>query len=375
MKIGIMTFHRAANYGAVLQAYALQFYLTKMGNEAKIMDYRCKSIENVHSPFYFLYIKGLKNRIKQFLRWPVKLHKKKIFNHFLKTKIALSSRAGKRNKETLLQEEYDVVIAGSDQIWNPDLIKGDTEYLLDFVPNDTVKISYAASFGVDSLDRKNTELYRKYIGRFDKLSVREKQGMAIAASLCSKAVIHTLDPTFLLRKEEWESFMDVPECDNYILLYMIRYSDNLIKTAKRLAEEKGKQLIFISDSMRRKRGIRYVTSATPEEWTGLFHNADCVVTNSFHGTAFSINFNKRMILEISGSEQKGNARITSLLDSLAIEYYCQDGILDLNRDIDWKSVNAILDELREGSYKFLYFADGRGNQNEKNCINDWKLPV
>lgn len=375
MKIGIMTFHRAANYGAVLQAYALQFYLTKMGNETKIMDYRCKPIENVHSPFYFLYIKGLKNRIRQFLRWPVKLHKKKIFNHFLKTKIALSARAGKRNKETLLQEEYDVVIAGSDQIWNPDLIKGDTAYLLDFVPNDTVKISYAASFGVDSLDRKNTELYTKYIGRFDKLSVREKQGIAIAASLCNKAVIHTLDPTFLLRKEEWESFMAVPEYDNYILLYMIRYSENLIKIAKRLAEEKGKQLIFISDSMRRKKGIRYVTSATPEEWTGLFHNAACVVTNSFHGAAFSVNFNKSIILEISDSEQNGNARITSLLDSLAIEYHCQDSIIDLSGDIDWKSVNAMLGKLREGSYQFLHFADERGNQNEKNCIDDWKLPV
>lgn len=375
MKIGIMTFHRAANYGAVLQAYALQFFLTKMGNETKVMDYRCKEIEKVHSPLYFLYIKGIKNKIRQFLRWPVKLHKRKIFNHFVKTKLALSVRACKRNKEVLLQEEYDIVIAGSDQIWNPDLIKGDTTYLLDFIPENMVKISYAASFGVDRLDTENTELYKRYIDKFDKLSVRERQGIAIVKNLCNKTVINTIDPTLLLQKEDWESFMTDPRYDNFILLYMIRYSDNLIKIAKELAEEKGKQLIFISDSMRRKKGIRYITSATPEEWIGLFYNADYVVTNSFHGLAFSIIFNKGMLLELSGLAQNGNNRITDLLDSLAIEYDCQNNILDLSGNINWKSVNATLEELRENSYRFLDFANKRRQQDEKNHLNDWRMSV
>ncbi|MBD5496299.1 MAG: polysaccharide pyruvyl transferase family protein [Lachnospiraceae bacterium] len=359
MKIGIMTFHRAANYGAVLQAYALQLYLTKMGNELEIMDYRCTAIENVHSPLYFLYVKGLKNKMKQFLRLPVKLRKRKMFNDFLDRKIPLSVGAGKRNTKVLLQGKYDVVIAGSDQIWNPDLIKGDMTYLLNFVPEKTVKVSYAASFGIDRLDVKTMALYKKYIDRFDKLSVREQQGVAIIKDLCNKEVISTIDPTLLLGKGDWESFVTVPECNNYILLYMIEYSDKLIHIAQRLAEKKGKQLLFISDSMLRKRGIKYVISATPEEWTGLFYHAACVVTNSFHGTAFSINFNKKVIIGLSDLEQNGNTRITSLLDDLAIEYDCEDSIIDLSKDMNWDSVNVMLDALREDSYRFLQFADER----------------
>ena len=108
MKIGIITFHRAANYGAVLQAYALQFYLTEKGNEVEIIDYRCKEIEKVHSPFYFLYIKGAKNKIKQFLRFPVRLNKRRIFDDFLNRKITLSIGTDKRNLKVLLQEKYDI---------------------------------------------------------------------------------------------------------------------------------------------------------------------------------------------------------------------------------------------------------------------------
>lgn len=346
MKIGIITFHRAANYGAVLQAYALQFYLTEKGNEVEIIDYRCKEIEKVHSPFYFLYIKGAKNKIKQFLRFPVRLNKRRIFDDFLNRKITLSIGTDKRNLKVLLQEKYDIVIAGSDQIWNPELIHGDTAYMLDFVPDSMVKISYAASFGLERLDVKTMALYKKYISRFEKLSLREQQGVAICGEVCDKEAVNTLDPTFLLRKKDWERFMTAPKYNNYVLLYMIKYSRKLIQTAQKLAESKGKQLIFISDSMRRIRGIQYVSSAVPEEWVGLFYNAAYVVTNSFHGTAFSINFNKKMIVE-------GNTRITDLLDKLAVKYVCEDSVIDLRENINWESVNAALDALREESCRFL----------------------
>lgn len=357
MKIGIMTFHRAANYGAVLQAYALQNYLEAMGNELEIVDYRCKEIENVHSPFYFLYVHGFRNKIKQFLRWPVKLKKRKIFDKFLQSKISMSLRVNKKNLGDLCYKKYDIVIVGSDQVWNPNLIKGDMTYLLDFVPENIVKISYAASFGIDRLNLENTELYQKYITRFNKLSVREQQGITIIKELCNKEAINTIDPVLLLKKEEWEHFMTNPKEKDYILLYMIRYSEELLHIALKLARKQRRQLVFISDSMRRKRGIKYITSATPEEWTGLFYHAACVVTNSFHGTAFSVNFNKKMIIGLSNSEENGNVRITDFLDNLAIEYTCEGNIIDLCKDINWKSVNAILDKMRERSYRFLQFDD------------------
>ena len=221
--------------------------------------------------------------------------------------------------EVLQQRKYDAVIAGSDQIWNPDLTQKDMAYLLDFVPEDTVKISYAASFGTDRLDEKRAALYKKYLDSFDKLSVREQQGAYIIRKLCGKAAEHTADPTFLLQKEDWERFMTAPPYQDYILLYMIKYSDRLFRTAQELAGKTGKQLVFISDSMKRKKGVRYVRYAAPEEWTGLLYHAACVVTNPFHGTAFSIHFNKRMIVELANQEVGKNARITGLLDKLAIE--------------------------------------------------------
>lgn len=374
MKIGIMTFHRAANYGAVLQAYALQNYLSSMQNEVEIIDYRCKAIENVHSSLYFLHIKGLKNKAKQFLRWPVKLKKRKAFDKFLSRKIPLSIRVDKKNIRVLLGDKYDLVIAGSDQIWNPDLTKCDMAYLLDFVTGNTDKISYAASFGIETLDKRNAERFKKYLAGFNKLSVREQQGITILKNLCNKEAAETLDPTLLLKKEDWKRFMAVPKDKDFILLYMINYSDKLMHIARKMAETERKQLVFISDSMRRKRGIKYMTSVTPEEWTGLFYNAAYVVTNSFHGTAFSINFNKNVIIGLSSARQNGNTRITNLLDKLSIEYDCRSDTIDLGSDINWESVNSLLDELRESSYRFLQFAD-RKEPYEKSHIDDWRLPV
>ncbi len=359
MKIGIMTFHRAANYGAVLQAYALQFYLSGMGNELEVMDYRCEEIEHTHAPFYMLYVKGWKNKVKQFLRLPIRIRKRRLFDNFLETKMPLSIKADKKHVEVLLQRKYDAVIAGSDQIWNLSLTGGDMAYLLDFVPENILKVSYAASFGMDRLDEKNAALYKKYLNSFDKLSVREQQGSHIIMELCGKEAEITADPTFLLQKQDWERFMVVPPYRDYILLYMIRYSDMLLRRAQRLAEKMGKQLVFISDSMKRKKGVRYVRSATLEEWIGLFYHAACVVTNSFHGTAFSIHFNKKMIVELANQEPGKNARITSLLDKLNIKYNCRDNIIDLSRDMDWEAVNAALAEWRESSRRFLQFTDKR----------------
>ena len=164
---------------------------------------------------------------------------------------------------------------------------------------------------------------------------------------------------------------------------MIKYSDRLFRTAQELAGKTGKQLVFISDSMKRKKGVRYVRYAAPEEWTGLLYHAACVVTNSFHGTAFSIHFNKRMIVELANQEVGKNARITGLLDKLAIEYDCRNNIIDLNRDMDWEAVNAALAAWRESSRRFLQFIDTRilnlqieeRKVYEEGHTDDWGMPV
>lgn len=355
MKIGIITFQRAANYGAVLQAYALQSYLKMLQNEVEIIDYRCRSIECVHSPFYFLYVKGIKNKIKQLLRFPIKLKKRRIFNYFLNQKLELSNAVDKETIKVLFSEKYDVIIAGSDQIWNLDITGGDTTYLLDFVSPKTFKVSYAASFGVNKLKSEQVEQYKKYIYEFNKLSVREQQGATIIKKLYAADPFVTVDPTLLLTHDEWENFMTKPKYDNYVLLYMIQYNENMINIARKLSAEKNIPLIFISDSILRKKRIKYIKNATPEEWVGLFHNASYVVTNSFHGTVFSIIFNRKFIVGLSHSMTNGNARIIDLLDNLNIEYNIVENVIDLSKNIDWEKINIEMEKLRKDSCQFLEF--------------------
>lgn len=353
MKIGIITFHRAANFGAVLQAYALQKYLVDQKNEVDIIDYRCKAIESVHSPCYFLYVKGIKNKMKQFLRLPRRLKKRKLFDDFLRRKLILSIKVNKENIEGIFQNKYDVIIAGSDQIWNPVLTNYDTAYLLDFVPDSIVRVSYAPSFGMNRLDRKCIEIYKKQMERFHKLSVREKTGIAIIKEMCVKKVSEVADPVLLLQREEWETFMEEPVYRNYILLYLLRDNERLICLGKKMAEQQNKKLIFISDSLLKKRKIKYIAFPTPEKWVGLFHNADYVVTDSFHGTLFSVMFNKKMTIGLSDLKQNGNSRIINLLNSVAIKFICCDDMIALGTETDWAIVNAKIEKLRAKSRQFL----------------------
>lgn len=353
MKIGIITFHRAANYGAVLQAYALQSYLQEKQQDAEIVDYRCKAIERVYSPFYFLYVKGMKAKLKQLFRFPVKFKKRRLFNRFLREELTLSNSISAKQTDTTAWEKYDALIAGSDQIWNPDLTGRDGVYLLDFNAGRALKMSYAASFGLDALDDRDKEYYKKCIHDFAALSVRERQGARLLRELCEKEIDVVIDPTLLIRSEVWERFLTPAKYRNYVLLYMIKYNEALVEAARKLAAEKGMQVVFISDSMVKKPGVTYVKYATPQEWVGLFHDADYVVTNSFHGTAFSINFNKRVLIGLSREARNGNSRILDLLQDLDVEIETSSDIIDLQKNVEWSKINLALDKLRKHSCLFL----------------------
>ena len=180
MKYGILTFHRAANYGAVLQAYALRQSLLSMGHEAEFLDYRCIPVERVHSPLYFRYCSGLRERLKQFLRSPVKWKKRVVFNRFLYRALDVdgAERLDKDALEALPAGKYDVLLTGSDQIWNPYLTCGDTTYLLDFAPEGTIRASYAASFGVSRIPEERIPVYQELLKQYDRITVREESGLA-----------------------------------------------------------------------------------------------------------------------------------------------------------------------------------------------------
>lgn len=354
MKIGILTFHRAANYGAVLQAYALQRYLSSFGHDVEIIDYRCMPIEQMHSPNYFLYCKGIKNRCKQLLRSPIKRKKRKLFDDFIERKLNLGTvrEIRKEDISQVLKGEYDAIIVGSDQVWNPYLTKGDSTYLLDFVDNDVKKISYAASIGLNQFPEEYLNTYIVQLCKFDKISVREKLGQSLIREMAKRDSEVVLDPTLLMGADEWKAFMQIPLMDEYVLLYTIESNPLLLEKATNIARKKNLSVIYISDTMVKQKGISYIPYATPEEWVGLFARASHVVTNSFHGTAFSINFNKPATIGLSMDKNNGNSRILDLMYSVGIEK-SKDSCIELGTTINWKSVNKALSDLRIESKRFL----------------------
>lgn len=343
MNIGILTFHRAANYGAVLQAYALQNYLKNQKHNVEILDYRCRFMERSHSPLYFFYVNGITNKIKQTIRLPIKFKKRKVFNDFIKRKLILGNE---------IYDNLEVCIVGSDQVWNSHLTNYDMTYLLANVPNYIKKISYGASIGKNYLDKNVLELYRKYLKSFKKLSVREFEASELLYILFGYKAEIVGDPVFLLKREEWNNFCEEPNRENYLLLYMIRMDNELEQLAKDIAKSKNLQLVHISDSLKRKKNEIYVPFPTPEEWVGLFKKASYVCTNSFHGTAFSLIYNKEACISLSSEVNNGNARIIDLIRNLGIEIPRNNRYISI-KNYNWELINKMIEKIRIKSQEFL----------------------
>ena len=306
---GIVTFHTANNYGAVLQAYALKSVCSKYCEQCDIIDYRSVTISERYR--LLLDISSPKRLIKSMLRNAFLREKYKRFNDF--RKYYLCSVAYEEKK-------YDVVIAGSDQIWNYNLTNGDSGYFLDFVEEGVKKVAYAPSFGVPHLDSAYEKMYKNLLSNFACISAREPEGKHIIESLFGMKSEIVLDPTLLLTKKEWiDSFQLQTAKRDYIFCYLFGMSDNTKRFIQNLSRKTGYKVVGISDNISLKNdGIRYDRIASPKTWISYIYNAAFVITNSFHGTAFSIIFEKQFYIgEIL--DAKGRGRIDNLLRITELE--------------------------------------------------------
>ena len=197
-KIGILTYHRAYNYGAVLQAYALQSAIQNINYNVEIIDYCCDYIEKIGSE------KSIKNIIKFILSGRRINQTKKKFVKFRNDKLNLSNNDFNRDTIKEIADLYDIYIVGSDQVWNYQGSNFDKTYFLDFVKQNTKKKSYAASFGISKIPPKYEKEYIRLLNKFSDISVREKQGINIINNLLGKDCELVLDPTLLLSKKEWK---------------------------------------------------------------------------------------------------------------------------------------------------------------------------
>lgn len=356
MKVGIITFHRAQNYGAVLQCFALSKILQKLGNDVEVIDYFPKYLKEEYGIFPSFDWSNLllwgKKTVRAFQSLNKSLFRSAKFKKFSKSRLPLSKT--QYNETTNSINDYDVIVFGSDQIWNPLLTNGiDKIFSGFFHSNETKLVSYAASTAPSILTEEYSNLFKRIIDKFSLISTREDKFTTYLNSIEPNIATTVLDPVLLLETQEWRELAIPPKEDNYLLIYTVPQSPLVLQHAEFIAEKLGLKIIELTSKIRRGSNRNTVQCASPEEFLGYFLNASYIVTTSFHGTAFSIKFNK----------QFSNIKIGSGVDERAQNLLISLNLLDraiskqdsgiYNKIIDYNEINKVLDGLVSQSLSFL----------------------
>ncbi|MCC5893807.1 polysaccharide pyruvyl transferase family protein [Exiguobacterium sp.] len=361
-KIGVLTFHRSLNYGAILQARGLVESVKKLGFESELIDYRNENLEKRDSFQRFYTYEGLVRNIFNIIEMPFWLIRRKKFDSFLND-TGVSPTIKTINDNTT--KDYTKLIVGSDQVWNPKVTNYDTSYFFSDVSNHSKKVSYAASFGVSELDAKSEAVYKPYLSNIKNISVREETGVELVKGMIDLEPDLVIDPSMLLNKEEWRSIykkqFPLPLIkEKYIVIYQRAYSNSLIAFAKKLSKSKNCKLVTITGNPRQLIKGKYVQGAGPLEWLNIVDNAEYVVTNSFHGVAFALNLNKNLFVEYLNPKFAVNTRLENIIKNFQIEHCLIDTEQSdesfeslFNRSIDYEKLNLSLEDYRTASNRFL----------------------
>lgn len=357
-KIIITTFQGAHNYGAFLQAFALQTKLQNMGYSVKILNYKKKYISE-EAPYNF---------IKSNIKWTIKtaidtvLHyksKKRRYDSFvmdIKNNLELTEEIDNAEKFSKMLTN-EILITGSDQVWNPLLTNGiDDVYFLN-IPNNNVKISYAASLGNPHNIDNYLEKFKKVVKGIDKVSVREKNSEEYINSIINKKFsITVLDPTLLITKNQWNEIFkdgDLPN-EEYIFAYQVTPNDDYYKVVNKISEETGLKVANFNNDIHFKNEVNCFTKG-PFDFLMFLKNSKYVITTSFHATSFSIIFNKKFLVV---TPKKNGNRITNLLSMVNLENRSLNSVDDLesiniDNNINYNEVNEILNMERIKSLDWL----------------------
>lgn len=371
-KIGIINFHFAYNYGAALQCVALAKYLEMENYQVEVINYQPSSIRDA----YPLYIKPLKEAIESFrmgkrdrfdtlrlcnrfiqnVRWNLdywyRIEKKKQFDAFVSDNLVCTETYLKIEDLLIKPPLDDVYIAGSDQIWNKNNTGGkfDSAYFLEFGNRNTKRIVYGASVG-----NRPTEQDIAYIVEHMKdlnaVSVREKSLVDKLVSGGCTFVKHVCDPVFLLEKDMWKTMIpNAEKKDKFILVYCFEQTNEFVKYVNEIRKRNKCKVIDISPYTRIL-GSHHDKKCGPRKFLEYFYKADYVITDSFHGTSFSIIFEKKFVTFL---RRDTSSRMEDLLDELGLRQRIYLNNSDrLEEDIDYQEVNAKKEKLIYASKEFV----------------------
>ena len=363
MKVGILTYHRAENYGALLQAYALKTYLEQEYYSVELIDYWPQYHENYFKIFSIATLKSLPFRGKLVyiihtifsLGWLIR--RKRNFKRFMYKYLSIPKKIKYRSSDTC--SDYDLVVYGSDQIWRKQNLPGWCGYDPWYYGSNNIqtlkKITYAASMGVLNLTEEDCLFVSKMLDNFSYLSVRENDLQKLLLSLNKKSVL-VLDPVFLLNEMDWKRITRTikSSTQKYILLYNLLSTKESVQLAEEIGNLYGYEIKEIYKGKDWKhRGKRYVKSAGVEDFLVLIRDAEFVISNSFHGVAFSILFEKFFFAV--GMRDKAE-RVLTLLNALGLENRYIHSVDKLNLEpmtIDYCEVKKSLLSLQSASRAFL----------------------
>ncbi len=363
-KIGIITFHNSYNCGSMLESYAIQTIVNKIDSNAEIINFSNSGQRKLYS--VFCENNSLKNIVKNILLFP---HRTRIKNNnskyeeFKKNFMILSKEYSHINE--LSDDEYKIVIAGSDQIWNITIEDGDDAYFLPWV-NKAKKVAYSPSFGAKNIINyaSNPEKYRDMINSFDALSIREKNGSKWLKELCNKDVDVLLDPTLLLEKKDYEKleYKNLQLKHKYLFFYSPSFDRNICKFVKKIADKYSLKVITWSAKsyylkMIKSFGFELAEFENPSMYLALIKNAELVLTTSYHGTIFSTIYRKKFIVIKNGGMYGEDDRVKTLLEQLKMEnrlmpYEYNPNYNYLN-DVDYSNFDKYLPILKKKSIDFL----------------------
>lgn len=355
MKISIITVLNTVNYGSALQSVATQKFFKELGLEVEFVDYWRKDQKVSGQIKYIVFDK--KKTLKQWIKKPIRdilriisvYRNNKKFRQFISQNINLTQCRYSSFEELLNNvPEADIYCTGSDQMWNSTWNQGiEKSFFLEYAPSDKKRIAFATSIGKVKIDDAEADIIIPMIKKYDLITMREQTAVELLGKYGVQSV-NVLDPTLLFNRNQWDELTaDRVVVEPYLLVYQLhqRHADaDFTKVVRRISKEKKLNIVRIAYSYADKNIGKKIFNPTVNEFLSLIRNADYIVTDSFHGTAFSINFNKNFSViypESYSTRMDSLLKLTGLQSRHVSAERCEEN------GIDYENVNSILEKKRK----------------------------
>ena len=362
-KIGIITWFRYLNYGTMLQAYALQKYLTKIGFDPHLINFQLDDSKNIKKQKKMSFYNSTSLFLHKLARVIYRndfIQKKNEMNAFIDNNCNTTNNIDSDSEYIKTCNNFNCLVFGSDQIWNPNWYH--PYYFGAFDKIKVKRIAYAPSIGVHAIPDNLVSLYKTNLEKFTAIAMREKNSSEIISKLLNKKVYDVADPTLLLSKEEWDSIKSMEKVpkDEFILCYLLTDNKNHWKAIKKYAKKTKKKLVIIPTQ-----GISYfmskyaIRNCNINDFIGLFSSASQVITDSFHGTIFSLIFNRQFVVferHCPSNPNSQNDRIYNLLEISGIKNNLlkyNTSVIHTIEQIDYNSINSSIKTTIDKSKQFL----------------------